>query len=136
MSDRVPDGAEPEEARGDDAIVTDFAAAVLRALTDMSARSLRSQADVAAALHAAQMPIDAPRLRAALRLLLANGCVTRPVPLSDGGLLLTVSRQAMPQLAAATEWLPLDGPDAATPPPGPTPPPLAANAPGAANAGG
>ncbi len=74
--------------------VADFAAHVLDALMNIAARNNRGQADVTAALRRAGLPIDVPRVRAALHLLQTNGYVTNLVPLADGGLLLTVDKHA------------------------------------------
>jgi PAS domain S-box-containing protein len=88
--------------------IADFAAQVLCALSDMSARSHRHQADFAAALRGAALPLNSPLLKPALQLLQVQGCVTNLLLLSDGGLLLTVTRQCMQPTAAAAHWLPLD----------------------------
>jgi hypothetical protein len=98
----------PLTVRDEDMPIEDFAAIMLRALIDMAARSQRRQADLLAALRGARLPLDQARVRAALRLLLAQGCVTNPVPLSDGAVLLTVTRQAMEQGGPAPQWLPMD----------------------------
>jgi hypothetical protein len=86
----------------------EFATVMLRALIDMAARSQRRQADLLAALRGADLPADPQQVRAALRLLQNQGCVSDLVPLSDGGLLLTVTRQAVQQGDALPQWLPLD----------------------------
>ncbi len=66
----------------------EFATVMLRALIDMAARSQRRQADLLAALRGADLPADPQQVRAALRLLQNQGCVSDLVPLSDGGLLV------------------------------------------------
>ena len=88
-----------------------FTAALLQALIDMAARSTRSQADLTAALRGAGLAEDAPRVRAALRLFQAEGLVETLVPLSDGGLLLTVTRRAADRLVPGTDWLKLNEPE-------------------------
>ncbi len=96
----------------DDLTDSDFAAVLLRALIDMAARSQRHEADLLAALRGARLTASAPRLRMALRLLQVQGCIRSLVPLSDGGLLLTVTRQAMEHAGPLPQWLPLEDLDA------------------------
>ena len=98
--------------RDSDLTAADFAAILLRALIDMAARSQRRQADLTAALRRADLTADPTRVRPALRLLQMQGCVSNLVPLSDGGLLLTVTRQAIDQSGPVPQWLPLDELDA------------------------
>ncbi len=98
----------PPERRGADMTNADFAAAMLRALIDMAARSNRRQADLIASLRGARLEADPPQVRAAMRLLQQQGCITGVVPLSDGGVLLTVTRQAMEQSGPVPQWLPFD----------------------------
>lgn len=73
----------------------DFAALMLAGLTEMAARSGRRQADVAAALRRAGLSADPPLVQIALKLLQAEDCVRNLVPLSDGGVLLTVTGHAL-----------------------------------------
>lgn len=80
---------------------------LLRALVDMAARSQRRQADLMAALRGAGLPADAARVRAALATLRAQGCIEKFVPLSDGGLLLSVTPAALDRLGPVPQWLPL-----------------------------
>jgi hypothetical protein len=87
----------------------DFTALLLHALLEMAGRSKRRQADLTAALHGAGLPADPPRVRAALRILRRQGCIEKLVPLSDGGLLLSVTPRAMDRLGPAPGWLPLGG---------------------------
>lgn len=122
---------EPHDISGDAAIVANFAAAVLRALSEMAARSHRREADVAAALRGAKLPFDPSLLKGALQLLQAKGCVGKLVPLSDGGLLLTVKRQTLQPVDVPQRWLPFDGPAAATALPGGSGPPAGQVAEGA-----
>ena len=89
-------------ARLDDA---DFAVVLLTALTNMAARSKRRQADLAAALRGADIVAEPRRLRAALRLLQAQGAIENLVPLSDGGLLLTVTHAANDPFGDIAKWL-------------------------------
>jgi hypothetical protein len=85
-------------------IALEFATLVLRALTAMAARSYRGQADLAAALHAANMPMDMVLIRDALLLLERRGCVTNLVPIRDGGLLLTVTGRAIAPASGQSLW--------------------------------
>ncbi len=84
-----------------------FAEALLRALFDMAARSTRRQADVAAAVRGAGLPAEPAQVRAALRALRDQGCVENLVPLSDGGLLLSVTPAAIDRLGKRPQLLPL-----------------------------
>jgi len=94
----------PVAKTGDD----DFTALLLRALTDMAGRSKRRQADLTAALRGAGLPADPARVRAALRALAAQGCIENLVPLSDGGLLLSVTQAGLEARAPTLNWwLPL-----------------------------
>ncbi len=88
----------------DESADTEFAALLMRALTDMAGRSKRRQADLTAALHGAGLPAEPGQVRAALRTLLAQGRIADLVPLSDGGLLLTVTAERVVQ---RPQWLPL-----------------------------
>ncbi len=85
----------------------EFASLLLRALIDMAARSKRRQADVLAALRGAGVAAEPGRVRAALRTLLAQGFIADLVPLSDGGLLLTVTTAATERVEQRPQWLPL-----------------------------
>ena len=84
-----------------------FATELLRALSDMAARSKRRQADVIAAMRGAGLSMDPPRVRGALRLLQRFGCIENLVPLADGGLLLSVLPAALDKLAPAPDRLSL-----------------------------
>jgi hypothetical protein len=52
-------------------------------------------------------------VRTALRLLCAQGAIENLVPLSDGGLLLSVTQQSSVRRGPVTDWLALDQLDAA-----------------------
>ncbi len=84
-----------------------FAALLLRALVAMAVRSKRQQADLTAALRGAGLAAEPGRVRAALRLLQGQGCIEHLVPLSDGGLLLSVTPAAFERLGSRLHWLPL-----------------------------
>jgi len=90
----------------------DFAVVLLQALTTMASRSKRRQADLAAALRGADIAADPARVRMALRMLRAQGAIENLVPLSDGGLLLSVTQKAAERAGPSPEWLPLDELDA------------------------
>ncbi len=100
---------EPDRAAGfDDA---DFVVVLLQALTTMAARSKRRQADLIAALRGADITADPSRVRAALKVLHGQGAIGNLVPLSDGGLLLSVTQHASERVGTPPEWLPLDALD-------------------------
>lgn len=86
----------------------DFAVVLLQALTRMAVRSKRRQADLTAALHGAGIAADPARVRAALKILRAQGAIENLVPLSDGGLLLSVTQKGSNRAAPAPQWLPLE----------------------------
>ncbi len=69
----------------------DFDTALFRALHAMAAKSPRSQADVQAAMRHARLTAHPARLAAALQRLEHAGQVSNLIPLSDGGLLITVA---------------------------------------------
>jgi hypothetical protein len=104
--------APPRPARGADLDDADFAVVLLQALTNMAARSKRRQADLSAALYGADIVVDPSRVRSALKLLQAQGAIENLVPLSDGGLLLSVTLKATERPIPAPQWLPLDQLDA------------------------
>ncbi len=91
----------------------DFAVVLLQALTRMAARSKRRQADLTAALRGADILAEPARVRSALRILRMQGAIENLVPLSDGGLLLSVTQKGSNRAAPAPEWLPLEDLDAA-----------------------
>ena len=101
----------PPYRDADGAATDEFAATLLRALVDMAGRSKRRQADLTAALRGAGMPADPARVRGALRRLQQQRCIENLVPLSDGGLLLSVTTAAIERLGGASEWLPLGAED-------------------------
>jgi len=103
-------GADAAEGPGRDAEWddADFAVVLLQALTTMAVRSKRRQADLTAALRGANLTADPNRVRAALRLLQEQGAIEHLVPLSDGGLLLTVVLKRADHAGPAPHWMPLD----------------------------
>lgn len=86
----------------------DFAVVLLQALTTMALRSKRRQADLMAALRGADIVADPARVRGALRVLRAQGAIENLVPLSDGGLLLSVTQRAVERGCAVMDWVPPD----------------------------
>lgn len=88
-----------------------FAERLLIALSAMAARSKRGQADLTAVLCAAGIPADPGRVRAALGRLQAQGCVQNLVPLSDGGMLLSVTPNGG-RFGSESQWLPVNQPRA------------------------
>jgi hypothetical protein len=86
----------------------DFAVVLLQALTGMASRSKRRQADLTAALRGADIVAEPARVRSALKLLRAQGAIENLVPLSDGGLLLSVTQKGSERASPPPQWLPLD----------------------------
>lgn len=79
-----PDDATPPTAEA-------FDAALFRALHAMAIKSPRFQADVQAAMRYASLSAHPAKLAAALQRLEVAGQVSNLIPLSDGGLLITVA---------------------------------------------
>ncbi len=98
----------PAPDRGIEFNDADFAVVLLQALTTMAARSKRRQADLTAALRGADIAPDPGRLRNALKLLYMQGAIENLVPLSDGGLLLSVTQYPAERAGSLPHWLPLD----------------------------
>lgn len=69
----------------------DFDEALFRALYAMAIKSPRFQADVHAAMRYAKLSAQPTGLSAALQRLEVAGRVSNLIPLSDGGLLITVA---------------------------------------------
>lgn len=80
--------------------VQDFQDALLAALTQMAALSPRRQADVAVAMRRAGLTWPADGVAAALEQLRGEGCIERPLHLSDGGILVSVTARGIERLAA------------------------------------
>lgn len=93
MEARRPDGNIPVAQWNDrtPGAAPDFDAALFRALHGMAIKSPRFQADVQAAMRHAQLTTHPARLAAALQRLEVAGRVSNLIPLSDGGLLITVA---------------------------------------------
>jgi len=102
----APGPAVPQPRAAQDPAVDEFAASLLRALVNMAQRSKRRQADLTAALRGAGLQqVEPARVRAALRLLQGQGCIDHLVPLSDGGLLLSVTTVAVERPGGVVRWL-------------------------------
>jgi hypothetical protein len=69
----------------------DFDEALYRALYAMAEKSPRYQADVQAAMRQAGLTARPTALAAALQRLENAGRVSKPIPLLDGGMLITVA---------------------------------------------
>jgi hypothetical protein len=83
-------------------VSTDFADALLAALTEMAALSPRRQADVAVAMRRAGLSADAEAVEAGLAALLRDGCIEPPLALSDGGILAAVTVRGVEYLATTS----------------------------------
>jgi hypothetical protein len=95
MGQSTPITARPEQTAEPDADSLQFAARLLQALADMASRSRRREADLTAAMHKAGLAAELAQVNAALLLLQRQDCIKNLLPLSDGGLLLTVTGNAM-----------------------------------------
>lgn len=104
-------GSDSTSSVGFPADDADFCRLLLAALTNMAVRSKRRQADLVAALRGAGLTAEPRRVRAALRLLQAQGAIDNLVPLSDGGLLLSVVNLANDQFGGLSQWLGNDEPE-------------------------
>jgi hypothetical protein len=102
----------PEPSRADEFDDADFAVVLLHALTSMAQRSKRRQADLTASLRGAALTADPGRVRLALQLLERQGSIENLVPLTDGGLLLSVTQRPNDRVGPAPEWLPMNQLDA------------------------
>jgi hypothetical protein len=78
-----PTGAEPAGLA--------FATRLLDALAGVATGNATRCAELGAALRSVGLPAEPGLVRAALLLLLAQGCVTGTLALPDGGLMLTVT---------------------------------------------
>ncbi len=73
--------------------------AMLRALAGMALVSRRHEADVGSALHRAGLALTPAQRDAALQQLLDAECIERIIPLSDGGLLVSVTGAGLSRAA-------------------------------------
>lgn len=80
----------------------DFVVALLAAVTQMAALSPRRQADVAVAMRRTGLSAGPGGVGAALEQLQRDGCIERPLVLSDGGILVSVTMRGIERLAATS----------------------------------
>ncbi|MBN8889183.1 MAG: hypothetical protein J0I21_04555 [Alphaproteobacteria bacterium] len=99
-------GADPDTYG--DLVDPDFTEALLAALTGMAVRSPRRQADLAVALLRSGMTVDEASVTAALRHLERDGCIEHLVPLTDGGLLMSVTAHGIERLSHTARRYVLD----------------------------
>lgn len=78
----------------------DFLDALLAALTAMAVLSPRRQADVAVAMRRAGLAGSRELIQVALDRLRREGSVERPLHLSDGGILVSVTTRGIERLAS------------------------------------
>ena len=76
--------------------------ALLAALTEMAALSMRRQADVAVAVRRAGLALDQDAVAAALEQLGTDACIGPPLYLSDGGILVSVTVRGIEHLATTS----------------------------------
>jgi len=77
----------------------DFLDALLAALTQMAGLSPRRQADVAVAMRRAGLAASPEAVQEALGRLCREGCIESPLPLMDGGILVSVTARGIERLA-------------------------------------
>lgn len=95
----LPVALDPEPVA---AVPRDFADAVLAAITEMAGLSPRRQADVAVAMRRAGLSAAPALVAAAVAQLHQEGCIDRPLQLSDGGVLVSVTSRAIEILATTS----------------------------------
>ncbi len=105
MGPDTPSPPVPEPAFQTGEAAGNFARLLLAALTDVAGRSNRRQADLEAAMRFAGLEHDPRQIQEALNFLCRHGCIHNLVPLSDGGLLLTVTGGSIPLPGQAPPWL-------------------------------
>ena len=74
---------------------------VARCLARMAGRSTRAQADLGAAARCAGLVLDEAGISALAADLLLAGVVSDPIPLTDGGILVTVPAEVIAALTSA-----------------------------------
>ena len=89
----------PGAARPAD-VPRDFLNALLAAITEMAVLSPRRQADVAVAVRRASLTATPDTLARAVEMLYAEGCIERPLHLSDGGILASVTMRGIEFLSS------------------------------------
>jgi hypothetical protein len=80
----------------------DFEDALLAALAGMAVHSHRRQADVFVAVRRAGLLAGPDRVRTSLRHLQLEGCLERLVPLSDGGVLVSLTGRGIERISQST----------------------------------
>jgi hypothetical protein len=80
----------------------DFIDALLAALAQMAALSPRRQADVAVAMRRSGLVCSSEGVAAALDRLRHDGCIEKPLHLSDGGILVSVTARGIERLAVTS----------------------------------
>lgn len=107
--DYAPDTAAPppaqhavQPATAPDTVSRDFLNALLAAVTEMAVLSPRRQADVAVAIRRAGLAATPAAMRQAVDTLSEEGCIERPLHLSDGGILVSVTMRGIEVLSSTT----------------------------------
>ena len=90
---------EPPSAGAADESAQDFLEDLLAALAQMATLSPRRQADVAVAMRRARLRATPEAIHTALDELLREGCLERPLHLSDGGIPVAVTARGIERLA-------------------------------------
>ena len=80
----------------------DFVDALLAALTGMAVLSPRRQADVAVAVRRAGLAANPKTIASAIAQLIEEGCISHPLYLSDGGILVSVTMRGIEFLATTS----------------------------------
>jgi hypothetical protein len=88
-------------ATGAGDVSPDFVHALLAALTEMAVLSPRRQADVAVASLRAGLAASPELLARAVDILYREGCIERPLHLSDGGILASVTMRGIEVLSTS-----------------------------------
>jgi len=92
--------AEPRESASEPvASSREVEDALLAALASMAVRSHRRQADLGVATRRAALSMGADKLQLALLRLQEDGCIDSIVPLTDGGVLLSVTSRGIERLS-------------------------------------
>jgi len=83
-------------------VAKDFADALLAALAQMAALSPRRQADVSVAMRRAGLTAPPEVVGTTLDQLRHDGCVEKPLRLSDGGILVSLTMRGIEHLATTS----------------------------------
>ena len=95
------DGTTPPAGRPGE-VSREFLDALLAAITEMAVLSPRRQADVVVAIRRAGLAAPSEMLARAVDTLYAEGCIERPLHLSDGGILASVTMRGIEFLASTS----------------------------------